>query len=101
MQFFRPLPVGTLQSLLKHVDHGLVRGFRLSARLGMSGCDEGNLYAPVLVELLEVVARELGPFSVTISRGTPKRVITFVHRNLRIWRSVIRLSASALTHMEK
>ena len=60
MQFFRQLPVGTLQSLLKHVDHGLVRGFRLFIRLGVSGCGEGKLYAAVLAELLEVVARELG-----------------------------------------
>ena len=60
MQFFRPLPMGTLQSILKHADHGIVRGFRLSVRLGVSGCGEGMLYAPLLTELLEVVARELG-----------------------------------------
>ena len=28
----------------------------------MSGCGESELYAPVLAELLEVVARELGSF---------------------------------------
>ena len=63
--------MGTLQSLLKHVDHSLVRGFRLSVRLGVSGCGEGKLYAPVLAEFLEVVARELGSIVVTISWGTP------------------------------
>ena len=60
MQFFCPFPVRTLQSLFKHVDHGLVRGFGLSVRLGMSGCGECELYSPALAELLEVVACELG-----------------------------------------
>ena len=32
----------------------------MSVRLGVLGCGEGELYAPVLAELLEVVARELG-----------------------------------------
>ena len=50
----------TLQSHLQNVNHGLVRGFGLSVGLGVSGCSEGELYAPVLAKLLEVVACELG-----------------------------------------
>ena len=50
--------MGTLQLLLKHVYHGLVRGFRLPVRLGVAGCGEGKLFAPVLAEFLEVVARD-------------------------------------------
>ena len=48
-----------LRSLFEHVDHGFFRGFGLSVRLGVSGCGKGELYAPVLAELLEVVACEL------------------------------------------
>ena len=91
----------TLQSVFKHVDHGFVRGFGLSVRMGVSGCGESELYAPVLAELLEFVARELGSIVGDDLVGNPKRVITLVHRNVRIWRSVIRLSASSSTHLEK
>ena len=59
MQFFRPLPMGTLQSLFNHVDHGIVRGFLLYVRLRVSGCGEGKLYAPFLTEFHEVVVHEL------------------------------------------
>ena len=49
-----------LQSLFKHVEHDFVCGFGLSVRLRVSGCGKGEFYAPVLAELLEFVARELG-----------------------------------------
>ena len=49
-----------LQSIFNQVDHDFVRGLGLSVRLGVSGCGEGELYASVLAEFLEFVARELG-----------------------------------------
>ena len=49
----------TLQALLQHVNHSLVRGLGLYVGLRVSRCGEGELYAPVFAKLLEIVACEL------------------------------------------
>ena len=70
--------------LLQHINHGLVRGFGLSVGLGVLGCGEGELYALVLAELLEVVACELGSVIGDNLLWNQKRVIMFIHKNFWI-----------------
>ena len=48
------------QTLLDHVHHCFVGGFRLPVGLRMSWCGKGKLYAPVPAEVYEVMAGELG-----------------------------------------
>ena len=60
VQLLCPVSLGTLQALLQHVHHGLICGFCLPVRLGVSRRSKGESDAPVFVELLEIVALKLG-----------------------------------------
>ena len=60
MQLFSPSPVSFFQTFPDHVDHCFFGRLRLPIGLRVPRCGKSKLYTPVLAELLEVMAGELG-----------------------------------------